>query len=271
MDDERLLHPSDEEWAQIESAFPQRRGQSGFERKISNRQAFEAVLHRARVGCPWRDLPAAYGGNHAIYMRWKRWVKSGGPQRALIAAYLDAAERGELDLSLAMDRLPHRACPPARRRGTQKKGGDQALGRSRGGLSTKTHTASVSEPRVLEGFLSGGQAGDAPAGEGRLAEVLAYEEIEAVGGDRACDSDAIRALSAAAGKEAVIPPRCNRRRPAVYDKEKYKKRHKAARLFNKLKGYRAVATRYDKLAAMFLGGVLAALLAISLKCIVSTP
>ena len=40
---------------------------------------------------------------------------------------------------------------------------------------------------------------------------------------------------------------------------------------SKLKGYRAVATRYDKLAAMFLGGVLAALLAVSLRCIVSTP
>ena len=75
---------------------------SGFERKISNRQAFEAVLHRARVGCPWRDLPAAYGDDHTIYMRWQRWVKSGVPQRALVAWYLDAAKRGELDLSLAM-------------------------------------------------------------------------------------------------------------------------------------------------------------------------
>ena len=102
MDEDRLLHLSDEQWAQVEAAFPQRRGRSGFERKISNRTAFEAVLYRARVGCPWRDLPDAYGDDHAIYMRWKRWVKSGVPQRALIASYLEAAERGELDLSLAM-------------------------------------------------------------------------------------------------------------------------------------------------------------------------
>ena len=102
MDDERLLHLSDEQWAQVESAFPQRRGRSGFERKISNRLAFEAVLFRARSGCPWRDLPSAYGDHHTVYMRWKRWVKGGVPQRALIASYLEAAERGELDLSLAM-------------------------------------------------------------------------------------------------------------------------------------------------------------------------
>ena len=68
-----------------------------------------------------------------------------------------------------------------------------------------------------------------------------------------------------------IRPRSKRTSPPDYDKEKHKARNKTERLFCKLKGYRAVATRYDKLAAMFLGGVLAALLAVSLKCIVSTP
>ena len=102
MDDERLLHLSDEAWAEVEAAFPQRRGRSGFERKISNQQAFEAVLSRARVGCSWRDLPAAYADDHTISVRWRRWVKAGVPQRALVASYLEAAKRGELDLSLAM-------------------------------------------------------------------------------------------------------------------------------------------------------------------------
>ena len=129
----------------------------------------------------------------------------------------------------------------------------------------------IGEFQVLGLVLTGGQAGDAPVGEEMLAQVLAKEEIKAVGGDRAYDSATIRALIAAAGKEAVIPPRSNRRHPAGYDKEKYKERNKAERLFCKLKGYRAVATRYDKLATMFLGGTLAALLAISLKSIVNTP
>ena len=129
----------------------------------------------------------------------------------------------------------------------------------------------VSESQVLGLVLTGGQAGDAPVGEEMLAEVLANEKIKAVGADRAYDSDAIRRMIKAAGKEAVIPPRANRVQPPDYDKEKYKERNKAERLFCKLKGYRAVATRYDKLAAMFLGGTLAALLAISLKSIVNTP
>ena len=129
----------------------------------------------------------------------------------------------------------------------------------------------VSESQVLGLVLTGGQAGDAPAGEEMLAEVLTNEKIKAVGADRAYDSDAIRQMLKAAGKEAVIPPRSNRVAPPEYDQEKYKERNKAERLFCKLKGYRAVATRYDKLAAMFLGSTLAALLAISLKSIVNTP
>ena len=82
--EDRLLHLSDAQWAQIETAFPQRRGRSGFEQKISHRTAFEAVLHRERTGCPWRDLPSAYGDDHSIYMRWQRWVKNGVPQRARV-------------------------------------------------------------------------------------------------------------------------------------------------------------------------------------------
>ena len=65
-------------------------------------------------------------------------------------------------------------------------------------------------------------------------------------------------------KEAVIPPRSNRLNPPGYDREKYKGRNKVERLFNRLKHFRAVATRYDKLSHMFLGGILAALLAVKL-------
>ena len=102
MDDERLWHLSEEQWNQIEGAFPQRRGKSGFEREISNRAVFEAVLFRLRTGCPWRDLPKAYGDDHAIYRRWNRWVKRGVPQRAMVTWYVEAAKRGELNLELAL-------------------------------------------------------------------------------------------------------------------------------------------------------------------------
>ena len=52
----------------------------------------------------------------------------------------------------------------------------------------------------------------------------------------------------------------------AYDKDKYRERNRIERFFNRLKQFRAVATRYDKLAEMFRGTVLAAMLLISLRC-----
>jgi transposase len=60
---------------------------------------------------------------------------------------------------------------------------------------------------------------------------------------------------ARAGKTAVIPPRRNRRNPALYDKELYNKRHRIENFFSRLKDFRALATRYEKMARNFLSGV----------------
>ena len=70
--------------------------------------------------------------------------------------------------------------------------------------------------------------------------------------DKAYDSHAIRRFLAGMGIEAVIPPRANRSEPMHYDAEKYKLREKVERWFNKLKQFRRIATRYDKLSRTFL-------------------
>ena len=74
--------------------------------------------------------------------------------------------------------------------------------------------------------------------------------------DKGYDADKrVRAVLAAAGKTALIPPRRNRKEPASYDKELYKKRHLIENFFSRLKDFRAIATRYDKTACNFLAGV----------------
>ena len=83
--------------------------------------------------------------------------------------------------------------------------------------------------------------------------------------DKAYDSNAIRAKLAAKGIEPVIPPTANRLDIIVYDKEQYKQRNKVERLFNKLKQFRRVATRYEKLTATFFGFVILALIVIMLR------
>ena len=98
----RFYRLSQEQWEQIQGCFHRRKGRKGFAPRVSNRKAFEAVLYRERTGCPWRDVPAAYGPWHTIYMRWQRWVAAGVPQKAMIVRYLEAVKTGALDQSLAL-------------------------------------------------------------------------------------------------------------------------------------------------------------------------
>jgi transposase len=81
-------------------------------------------------------------------------------------------------------------------------------------------------------------------------------QADALLADKAFDADerVIQKLQAQ-GKEAVIPPKSNRKNPRDYDAELYKARHLIENFFAKLKQYRAIATRYDKLATTFLGGI----------------
>ena len=81
------------------------------------------------------------------------------------------------------------------------------------------------------------------------------DRIEALLADKGYDADAIREEFARADVEAVIPAKSNRRTPIPHDREKYRWRNLVERLFNKLKNWRRVATRYDKTAESYLGFV----------------
>jgi transposase len=90
---------------------------------------------------------------------------------------------------------------------------------------------------------------------------MARDLVEAAGpfqrllADRGYDADHLRRLLAERNAEAVIPTTTSRRRPIPYDVIAYRQRNKVERLWARLKDYRRVATRYDKLAANFLAGV----------------
>jgi transposase len=96
--------------------------------------------------------------------------------------------------------------------------------------------------------LSAGQRHDAPQAL-PLLEGLRPAHLVA---DRGDDSDPLVAALAARGTCAVIPPRRTRRHPRGYDASRHAQRHSVERLFSRLKQFRRVATRYDKLDAHFL-------------------
>jgi transposase len=83
-------------------------------------------------------------------------------------------------------------------------------------------------------------------------DLPALPELDAAVMDKAYDSDAIRQVLDDQGVEAVIPSKTNRIAEIPYDREQYKCRQKVERFFNKLKHFRRIATRYDKLRRTFL-------------------
>ncbi len=129
-------------------------------------------------------------------------------------------------------------------RPAQKSGPDQALGRSRGGLSTKIHAVADARGRPVDLRLTGGQVSDfVPA-----AELLEGKFAAAIIADKGYDSDRVVSLVEAQGSRAVIPPRRHWSGRREFDRELYRLRHRIEFCFNRLKRHRRVATRHGKLA-----------------------
>ena len=133
----------------------------------------------------------------------------------------------------------------------EKNGGqvEQALGRSRGGFSTKIHVNVDALGNPLRYLLTAGQRHDITQAEALIAEY----EFERVIADRSYDAENFLQVIANSGAETVIPPRRNRKLNREYDKHLYKERHLVECFFNKIKHYRRVFSRFEKLDKRYLG------------------
>jgi transposase len=151
----------------------------------------------------------------------------------------------------SVDGLHNGTSPPARGRSTKKNGGDQALGRSRGGLSTKIHAATIDENCSVALHLTAGHAHDGRQFESLYESLDPDNVLESATMDKGYDADRIRERLSYDGVEPVIPPIPTRARKLPYDHARYRERNRIERFFNKLKQFRRIATRYDKLAKTF--------------------
>ncbi len=234
----------DDEWERIKGLLPGKVGDVGVTAQ-DNRRFVEAVLYRYRAGIPWRDLPERFGGWKNTHRRFSRWAKTGVWHRVFQHLAADADNEYAMIDSTIVRAHQHSA-------GAPKKDEDQAIGLSRGGLSTKIHTLVDALGNPLAFVLSPGQAHDLVGADALLPQMAADLLIA----DRAFDADKrVREILAAAGKSAVIPPRLNRLVPPEFDRELYKARHLIENFFCKLKQFRAIATRYDKTARNFLAAI----------------
>jgi len=135
-----------------------------------------------------------------------------------------------------------------RKKGEQK----QAIGRSRGGRNTKIHAVADAKGRLLSILLTGGQAHDCPPAQRLIRRTKAARKLL---GDRAYDSAELRQWLSERGTKPVVPNKSNRKQPFSFDRKSYKQRHLIENAFCRLKDFRRIATRYDRLARNFLASI----------------
>lgn len=117
------------------------------------------------------------------------------------------------------------------------------MGRSRGGLTTKIHALVDGNGLPIKLKLTAGQAHDGRAATDMLGEIGLGQVLLA---DSAYDSDAMRTMLSERGAWANVKPMPNRVRIPNFSKSLYRCRNVVERFFNKLKHFRAIATRYEK-------------------------
>ncbi|WP_399441020.1 IS5 family transposase [Streptomyces sp. WAC08241] len=263
---------TDAQWARIEPLLPDRTPRRGG-RWRDHRQVIDAIAFKYRTGTPWMDLPERFGSWKGAYSRLRMWAIDGTWDRVFAALLAQADAEGDLDWVVAVDSTIVRAHQHAA--GARPKGApagephDHALGRSRGGLTTKIHLAADGRCRPLAFVVTPGQAGDAPAFTQVMAGIRVARPNDrprtrptTVLADKACSSRAIREHLRKRRIRAVIPQPAdqiaNRKRlggkggrPPVFDKTAYKQRNTVERCINKLKQWRGLATRYDKTATVY--------------------
>lgn len=200
---------------------------------------FEGILYRMRTGVPWRDLPKEFGDWNTVYRRFNLWSKKG----LLDILFKELSKRSDYDWGFADGSIVK-----AHQHSTGAATPDnECIGKTRGGNSTKIHLVVDSGGLPIYFELSEGQRNDIARAESLVDNL---KEVNVFIADKGYGSEALKTYVDSKGGKTVIP---KRNYGQDIDKESmdwclYKYRHLVENAFARIKHFRAISTRYDKLA-----------------------
>jgi transposase len=211
------------------------------------RRFVEAVAYVLRTGVAWEDVPEGFGKPNSLYRRYRRWAVAGIWDELFTA--------GVPETSLETVMMDATITKAQRFASGARGGGEEDLGRSRGGLTTKIHVLIDERGRPLCYLLTPGQAADCSQAE-TLLDGIEFERLIA---DRGYDTDAIRAWCAERGIEVVIPSKRSRKVAIPHNRERYRTRHRIENLFGRMKDSTRIILRKDKTSRSYAGFISLAL------------
>ena len=192
-----------------------------------------------RTNLTWAELGCLVPSAEAAKRRFRRWAKRGVFDR-LMECSQPVAAPDVLHIDSTSIKC-HRTATGARG------GGEEAIGRSRGGLTTKVHHAVDGLGFIRRQLTSPGQQADCKQAEALTAGLQPLSVV----GDKGYDSDKAREHWRACRIGACIPPKRNRIVQHWYDTELYRTRHLVENSFNRLKDFRRLSLRLDKTDTSF--------------------
>jgi len=206
------------------------------------RKFIEAVYYICRSGCQWRLLPFYYGDWRAVHKRFKQWEER-NIWKKMFEYFQNDPDMEWISLDSTIVRA--HACAAGYNKDSQAQ---EALGRSKGGFSTKIHAMVDALGNPLKFLLTAGQRHDITQAKNLIDDIKNTTVIA----DTAYDANDFIETLHSKQCEPEIPSRRNRKEPRYCDKHLYAERHTIECFFGKVKHFRRVFSRFDKSARSYL-------------------
>ena len=223
---------TDELWSKLKPILLQ----FGIYNKFRLRKTFEGILYRLRTGIPWRDLPAYFGHWNSVFKCFTNWAKRGCFKKIFDVLKVEPdLEWGFIDGSYIK----------AHQHSASGQSDKQAIGMSRGGKTSKIHMVVDACGLPVNFEVTGGQVNDSSVANKLLSLTEVFKFTLA---DKGYDKESLREQLRDRGSIPLVPRRKSSRiGNEDMDWSLYKYRHLVENFFARIKHYRAIASRFDKL------------------------